>query len=858
MRHIRVLLLALCVILVTSWSNAASAYAAEGDGLVVTIASDAPEYKANDVAIFTIEMTNEASTPATDVEYTISLPHGMKARDESSLKATVSEIGPGETVVKTVEAVAYEGTSVGGGQTSGDNNGGNEEETVSQMTDGGNPSKTDEGVPQTGDRSMTVVMAFVVVGLAVATAGFIAKRKKNGAGVLAIVLCFLATGIAFSGVSPAYADEYVSRQADASCHVSVNGFQSDATVSVSYTALKQTGNPGTSGEGGGSVIYEFSDDVLVVDNYQNVEGAYLFTSDQDVAVGDKIAFDNMSDEETLAVGSVTQISQNGDQFLVEIDQATNPEDVFEYIAIDYGTTIDWSDVEFIDGVTVEDMPSTLASRSKYELPEIKISVDEKLGGGGKIAGSITMSNWIDAKFDWSVWNGLKEAKLGFDSSVDMSFKGSAGPKGSGSITLNKKPIKIPLSHGAYIFVNFNLTYSLKGTVEVTATLDANAGVQYKNGKLGTYNDADAEASLIAEAKAKAGIAPAGTLTLLSVELIDAQIEIGPSATAKTTVRDTGLVCSDVDAYLYLGLSSGKNTVWMEAIGLTLSLDIWDENSSPLTWKLHAEDGKLVGECTYDSSSSGSDSDDPVVPDASEFVYDIQKLDDGSEVVHISDYIGDEASIIIPVKIDGKDVVSVGPFEPLSVKQISFEKGSMVEEFTFGYAGVHDTVLTSVDFSNASNMRRVLINDYGTLTSLDLSGLSRLEFAQFHNYNISSAFSGVVLKDNDALTELYIDAYTTDTTPTPDLSEAPHLKALVLHWCGIESIDVKQNPELIFLRCTNNRITHLDTSVLRNLAQSNDGFVLECSRNYIENIDELEALAEELGLSSQWDLTPQYS
>ena len=117
MRHIRVLLLALCVILVTSWSNAASAYAAEGDGLVVTIASDAPEYKANDVAIFTIEMTNEASTPATDVEYTISLPHGMKARDESSLKATVSEIGPGETVVKTVEAVAYEGTSVGGGQT---------------------------------------------------------------------------------------------------------------------------------------------------------------------------------------------------------------------------------------------------------------------------------------------------------------------------------------------------------------------------------------------------------------------------------------------------------------------------------------------------------------------------------------------------------------------------------------------------------------------------------------------------------------------------------------------------------------------------------------------------------------------
>ena len=487
MKRIRVLLFALCVMLAASCFSITNVYAAESDGLSVTITADASEYNTNDTAIFTIEMSNEMSTSVTDVEYIVSLPQGMRAQDEASLKATISEISPGETVVKrTVEAYVYEVTAI-----------------------------TDEQIPQTGDRSMSVVVVLAVVGLLAAVAGFTTKHKKSSVGVLAIALYLLASSLVFSGVSPAYANEYVSRQTEASCRVSVNGSQYDATVSISYTALEQTGTSSSSSEVSG----------------------------------------------------------------------------FEY-----------------------------------------------------------------------------------------------------------------------------------------------------------------------------------------------------------------------------------------------------ETAS----------------------------------EASGFVYEIQQLADGTEVVRITGYTGSETSIIIPVQLDGKDVVAVS-FDPslvgyLSVEHISFESGSMVESFGYGYAGIFDEgVLASVDFSNASNIRTIGIDAPGTLTSLDLSGLSRLEYASYVAYGsvsgntssdgISSAFTGIVLKDNDALTELCVYAYTPNTTTAPDLSEAPNLTSLVLNWCGIESLDVSQNPKLTYLVCTRNKIRSLDASVLRSLAENNDEFVLDCSYNYIADTSELQAIADEFGLS-RWTLTPQ--
>lgn len=815
MRRIRVLLFALCAILAASWLNPASVYADEGDELVVTITSDASEYRANDTATFTIEMTNEASTPATDVEYSVTLPAGMRAQDEASLTAEVPEIGPGETVVKTVKAYVYEDTTVGGVQSAdGTDNGGGA--SISQVNAETDLSQADKTIPQTGDSTMVAVAALVIAGLAAVAAGFFTKRRKGGAGVLGIALCLLAAGVAFSNASSAYADEYVSRQTDASCRVSVNGQRDEAAVSVSYTALEQTPNPGVGGEGGGSVIYEFSDDVLVVDDYQYVEGAYLFESGQDVAVGDKIAFDSPSDEETLAVGVVTQTSQIGDDTLVQIDQATNPEDVFEYIAIDYGTPIDWSEVELSDGVTIMDTPSTLASHSGFELPQVTFSVDEKLSGGGQITGKFSMSNWIDAKFDWSIWSGLKEAKLGLESSEDITFEGSVESEVSRTIPINKTPFQIHLSHGACLFVNFNLVISLDGKVELVATFDANVGVQYKNGNLETYDDADAELSLIAEADAKAGASSAIMLTLMSVELFDVQPEVGLAGAAKTTLRDTGLVCTDLDLTFYITVSAGKNTVWMNAIGLTLSRDIFEKELG----NYHVEDGKAVEECTYKSSSTGSGSEDPVSPETSDFVYTIEQFEDGSASVYISNYIGDDSSIVIPAQIEGIDVVSVNirPYaydahdgsvteEICDVRSISFEEESKVSQFLYNDsrgAGAVQASLETLDLSGATELESIYVVG-AQIASIDLSVVPQLQVLELSGCpNLAS----VDVSSNQQLVSLNLSGALVDYNEYGSLSnlvlgELPNLTTLYINNQKLSNIDLSGCTNLEYVNCIHN-------------------------------------------------------
>lgn len=148
--------------------------------------------------------------------------------------------------------------------------------------------------------------------------------------------------------------------------------------------------------------------------------------------------------------------------------------------------------------------------------------------------------------------------------------------------------------------------------------------------------------------------------------------------------------------------------------------------------------------------------------------------------------------------------------------------------------------------NFQNLRKFIITNNGvlfTIPSIDLSGLSNLEFINFNNSYLQNLTvsnlpnlkelhckqNQLMALDLTGLTSLEIlDCHSNNLT-TLDVSDCVNLTSLDCHDNQINNLSLSEITNLQFLRCYDNSITNLDLSDMSNL------LLLNCRENQLNSL-----------------------
>lgn len=556
-------------------------------------------------------------------------------------------------------------------------------------------------------------------------------------------------------------------------------------------------------------------DVVVIHGFERVGDAYKVSSDCAVAKGDKVALETDESQADGAFGIVKSCAKNGDGTLLEIAQANKLEDYFESINISKSKIAASLDmIEPLEGVELVDEPMTTAvGDGKFDLPTVSFKIGEQtLGKHSKGELKLKMSPYARASMKWSADKGFQEMKLGLGGTAGLEGELKAELKNEVAVPVARIPFKI--SPTLTIWSVVNVEVSVYGKVKVTLNVESESSAFVKNGHVGFDYDATLGDSKIAcEAGIKLGVGPQATLNFLGLGVCDVKLAVGAQAKGTGVVRDTGMVCNDVAVFAYADLTAGKDTVWMDAAGLTLEVKLWDEDNSPFKKNFHLEDFAFVPECTYgkDNYEDG-------------WVCDYEAYEKG-EIVLIA-YDGPKENLVVPAKFGGKYVKEVNynidfhygkecddehpMLKAKDPKSISFEKGSKVESVQINNLEDDKHMsLESIDVSNCSNLRYLGLLDTN-VAELNLKGNPRLSEIWL-NTNLN--LKGLDVSHNNELTDISINCSGRGETygcfSQLILGSQPQLRSLYCVGSNITSLDLSKCPSLKYVELDFNMIK--DTS-----------------------------------------------
>ena len=561
-------------------------------------------------------------------------------------------------------------------------------------------------------------------------------------------------------------------------------------------------------------------DVVVIHGFERVGDAYKVSSDCAVAKGDKVALETDESQADGAFGIVKSCTKNGDGMLLEIAQANKLEDYFESINISKSKIAASLDmIEPLEGVELVDEPMTTAvGDGKFDLPTVSFKIGEQtLGKHSKGELKLKMSPYARASMKWSADKGFQEMKLGLGGTAGLEGELKAERKNEGAFPVARIPFKISPTLTVWSVVNVEV--SVYGKVKVTLNVESESSAFVKNGHVGSDYDATLGDSKIAcEAGIKLGVGPQATLNFLSMKVCDVKLAVGAQAKGTGVVRDTGMVCNDVAVFAYADLTAGKDTVWMDAAGLTLEVKFWDEDNSPFKKNFHLEDFAFVPECTYGKENYEDG-----------WVYDLKTYEEKGEIVLIA-YDGPKENPVVPAKVKGKYVKKVfydfdfhygkecddqhPMLKAKDIKSISFENGSKVESVAFN-GRAHQLPdrhmsLESIDLSNCSYLRYLDIV-YTDIAEVDLSGNPRLIGVRL---DLNQHLKGLDVSRNNELEYLSVTGLT-GMGPVQFsqliLGNQPQLKQLLCTDCNITSLDISMCPNLSDVVLNGNKIK--DTSLI---------------------------------------------
>lgn len=225
---------------------------------------------------------------------------------------------------------------------------------------------------------------------------------------------------------------------------------------------------------------------------------------------------------------------------------------------------------------------------------------------------------VGAQVKYTLKSGLKYASVGVD--IDSEISGGIGVEGdfSDGILLCQTPAPIG-NHLVAVNVALYLVPTIDGSITLKVEVPFHAGVSYEKGKgvKGTMGLRSSMQTSI-EAEGNMGLyfrtAPM-IVTMKSIPLLDAELDMGAEAGATRTGRPNGQICSDVNVkfpVFKLGVGD-ENVKYKNKKSLLCTMNIsksCEFSSFAKSKSLHYErlsDGtkQFVKECTY-NEQSGND------------------------------------------------------------------------------------------------------------------------------------------------------------------------------------------------------------------------------------------------------------
>ena len=350
----------------------------------------------------------------------------------------------------------------------------------------------------------------------------------------------------------------------------------------------------------------------------------------------------------IKVSSVTKEKDGTTQIT-----GTKPQidEVFERIDFDTDTEISISEIDFDENVvadvrydenanaailSVDDVSLTEADRmsegnSLRSTGLLDSNVNASIGKYGKINGSLKISKpVVHAKiaFDFASNTGADSlVKMGVKETVSTDLKVEFSSQSDGEETFQKKlgTATVPLSYGFQAECDVYLVLSASGYAQIKCTVTEDPTFTYDNGKMTLPSLKPSytfEAVAEADGKACAKLATkiSWGLTMLNVDVIGADFDIGPGVHGKIELHapETPHACTQVDVYLYTAITlDTKNGIGKDIKDVNPSFnDTWvlldnnDKNPARKSWhyEMSAKDSSWakVTKCTYTGKDSASE------------------------------------------------------------------------------------------------------------------------------------------------------------------------------------------------------------------------------------------------------------
>lgn len=313
----------------------------------------------------------------------------------------------------------------------------------------------------------------------------------------------------------------------------------------------------------------------------------------DIKTGDKVILEPSDAMPLGAAGTVQSVEDAGaGNARIAIKQAASLDEVFDEVHVEA------INVPLELGVAARaaglDERSNERISGAYEIP-FSYHPSEEVSIDGNITVSATL------KIDWKKGLAPSRVTAVLSPSASLKVKALLEQHFDGvEISLLPVDLSIPLGiTGASIDFNATLEPSLSGHLSLSTSAHFSAGVDYFDGHFRAVRDASIDMPEL-EGELTFDLGPNAGFAFFGIDIASIQPKIIPGIWGRMDFRETGMTCSDVAAYV--------------GVGITGKLDILDPFSSftnntfdfvqigreetPLKWDLHWENGRLVPECTY--------------------------------------------------------------------------------------------------------------------------------------------------------------------------------------------------------------------------------------------------------------------
>lgn len=344
--------------------------------------------------------------------------------------------------------------------------------------------------------------------------------------------------------------------------------------------------------------WEVRDEVVVIREARCIgSGFRVFDADLSLEVGAKVLLLPEPSFPNGACGEVTSVVEQGDGYrLISIRQATRLRDIFRKVHLNLAD----SSLDFSTAQTgfMESLDADFEANAAGEIPidvALKPLPGDAVKDGGSIKGALKVGCGLSADWNSDSDELFLNASISPSYSLDVDAHFDAMFQ-SRPISILPKEVSIPIgTTGASIELGVVLSPSCSGVFNLHSDGEANFGVRYQSNTLYGYQSGRMSPLKI-EGSFSIPIQLESCFSFFGIDLVSAGPEVAPGAAGSMAVRPTGLVCSDIQFFMGIGLSARLDC--LGDIAPTFEKGLLGPDDAPFKFSLHFENDSRVPQCSY--------------------------------------------------------------------------------------------------------------------------------------------------------------------------------------------------------------------------------------------------------------------